>query len=212
MSSCARAWLALPSVALLMAGCASNVVILSTATRTGVEINATEAAQQGAHVGIERFEGVIMPIVATNKTGETIYLAEAYPIYSRYYFHSGGLLAKLAGKDDRGLILKQSFATGTAAKDAKVRTKVDDEYKRLKAHLPEPEALDGGTALSNLIEMIASEDPTFTSRVIEEVQKALNPQPPVTNLNQAQTAVASAVLAGKKEAIDKILRELQLKP
>ncbi|MFM8419388.1 MAG: hypothetical protein ACKOEQ_04590, partial [Verrucomicrobiota bacterium] len=134
MSPCARAWLALPSVAMLMAGCASNVVILSTATRTGVEINATEAAQQGAHVGIERFEGVIMPIVATNKTGETIFLAEAYPIYSRYYFHSGGLVAKLTGKDDRGLILKQSFATGRAATNKLVRSEVDRDFKRLKAH------------------------------------------------------------------------------
>lgn len=212
MSSCARAWLVLPSVALLMAGCASNVVILSTATRTGVEINATEAAQQGAHVGIERFEGVIMPIVASDNTGQYAHLKEAYPIYSWYYFHSGSLAEKLASKDTRGLILKQSFATGQAATTEAVRNKINDDRRKMLPHVTDPEAFHGGTKLIKLINRIAGQNPTLESQVISSVQSALKPQATVRNLTDAQNAIRSASLGGNKDGINQILKELDLYP
>ena len=195
-----------------MAGCASNVVILSTATRTGVEINATEAAQQGAHVGIERFEGVIMPIVATNKTGETIYLAEAYPIYSRYYFHSGGLVAKLSGKDDRGLILKQSFATGQAATMDDVRAKVNSDYIELMSNVKDVEAFQQTLKLTQLLEKMANTNFTLESQILRTIQANLSPSAAVTNLDQAHDLVRNAGLAGNKEAIIRILKDLNLYP
>lgn len=205
-------WLMPPLAALLLGGCASNAVVLSTATRTGVEINTTEAAQQGAHVGIERFEGVIMPIVATNKNGETIYLNEAYPIYSKYYFHSGGLLAKLASKDDRGLILKQAFATGRAATNKSVRTQVDEDFERLKAHVGDLKAYDQRVMLLDLIEKVANPTTPFERQVRTAVRDVFGERMQADSLDGAAAVVRAATAPADKAKIELVIKNLGLQP
>jgi hypothetical protein len=210
LASCAHSWVVLPGMALLMAGCASNAVVLSTATRNGVEINTTEAGQQGAHVGFERFEGVIMPIVGTNQNGKTIYLNEAYPIYSKYYFHSGGLLAKLASKDDRGLILKQAFATGRAATNESVRTQVDKDFNRLKAHVGDLAAFDQRNKLLDLIYKVANTRTPFEEQVRTAVKEVFGDQMQADSLEGASAAVKAATGPADKAKIELVIKKLGL--
>ena len=118
--------------AALLAGCASNTVVMTTATRVGLDINASEPGLQGAHFGYDRFEGVIMPIGTTDKQGQTIYLGDAYPIYSKHYVHVGSFLLDFIGNEDAGVKVVQTLATGKAAKIPAVRTKVSNDFKTLR--------------------------------------------------------------------------------
>jgi len=117
--------------AAILSGCASNTVVMTTATRIGLDINASEPGLQGAHFGYDRFEGVIMPIVSTNKQGETIYLGDAYPIYSRHYVHVGSLILDFTTNTNAGVKVVQSLATGKAAKMPAVRTAVSNQFNTL---------------------------------------------------------------------------------
>lgn len=117
--------------AAILSGCASNTVVMTTATRIGLDINASEPGLQGAHFGYDRFEGVIMPIVSTDKAGQTTYLGDAYPIYSRHHVHVGSFLLDLIGNEDAGVRVVQSLATGEAAKSPAVRKNVSNQFNTL---------------------------------------------------------------------------------
>jgi hypothetical protein len=112
-------------------GCANNAVVFTTMTRTGVEINAAEGGQQSAHVGFDRFEGVLMPLVFTNSQGQAETLKQAYPVYAEYEFASGGLTPASA-TNGGALILRQVFATGKAATKGNTQKNVEKDFKALQ--------------------------------------------------------------------------------
>lgn len=199
-------WLVLPLAAILIDGCASNAVVLSTATRTGVEINATEAGQQGAHIGFDRFEGVIMPIVSTNEAGQTIYLKQAYPIYSKYYFHSGGLVPTLFGGDDAGLVIKQSFATGIAATQQKVRERVDADFLVIKGVVPDLEVQETGSALLQTVDRIS--DPNLQASIIDKAAKAFPGSAKPTSMADVKGLLSTAMRKGQKKEMESFAKAI----
>lgn len=117
----------------LATGCANNAVLFTTMTRTGVEISAVDGGKQSAHVGFERFEGVVMPTVYTNTSGETVTLKQAYPVYAEYEYATGGLTPASA-TNDSALILRQVFATGRAATNQSVQRKAQQDFKALQGN------------------------------------------------------------------------------
>lgn len=127
-----RLALCLAAVAgLLAGGCANRAVIFATTTRTAVEISAAEGGQQGVHVGFDRFEGVMMPLVHTNHGGQTVTLAQAYPVYAEYEYATGGLTPASA-TNGSALVLRQVFATGRAATNVAVQRQVSADFQALQ--------------------------------------------------------------------------------
>ena len=194
---------------LALAGCANNAVVFSTATRTGVEINAAEGGQQGAHVGFERFEGVMMPAVYTNKTGDEVPLKQAYPVYAEYEFQSGGLTAAGTTNSDGGLIIRQAFATGKAATNSGVQQKIRDDFKALGGSLIDTETLDHGRKLIGLINNLGPGS-GFSGRVINKINERLPSENPATNLDQAKTKVQRAANQRRTSELAQILKDLGL--
>lgn len=111
-------------------GCHSNAVVFSTTTRIALEFGVTETGTQGVQLGIDRFEGVLMPMVFTNldsKKRETS--TQAYPVYAFFEYSTGGLTPASATNGD-AMTLRQSFATGRASTNAYVRARVKNDFSR----------------------------------------------------------------------------------
>ena len=91
-------------------GCAKDAVVFSTSTRLGIELNTTEAGQQGVRIGYKRSEGVTMP---QRKEDGTV-REEAYPVFAAFRFDTGSVLLAGLGATK----IDQRFATGEAADSA----------------------------------------------------------------------------------------------
>jgi hypothetical protein len=104
-------------------GCARDAIVFGTSTRFGIELNTTEAGQQGARVGYKRAEGVTMPTryreVTTTpdggkKKGDWKLRDKAFPVFAAFRFDTGSLLLAGLGTTE----VEQRFATGQAAVSA----------------------------------------------------------------------------------------------
>lgn len=182
--------------ALALAGCSTNTVVFTTATRLGVEINSTEPGQQGAHVGYERFEGAIMPMVATDKEQAESRLDEAYPIYSRHYFHIGSLKPKFLGGEGRGIVVIQAFATGAQSTTQTVRTSIDNQFAQMRFAVPNMEAQQVGSALLQGIDRVT--DTSVQTLIIEKTAEAFPKSPKPTNIIDVKRIISTAMRTGQK--------------
>ena len=122
---------------LLATGCKGpDAVILVTTTGINVEASAAEGTQSTAHVGFNRFEGVIMPGRGPSGSARN----QAYPVLSKMDFSSGSLflpsfLNPSTNAAPPGVRLNQVFATGRAATNAKSVKSLNDDFDNLSDSL-----------------------------------------------------------------------------
>ena len=119
--------------ALLAAGCKGpDAVIIVTTTGVNVEASALEGAQSTAHVGFNRFEGVIMP----GRNGDGSARNQAYPVISKMDFSTGPLLVNsllnpTTGKAAPGLRINQVLATGKAATKTNSAQSLNSDFEKM---------------------------------------------------------------------------------
>lgn len=124
--------LSIPALAalLLLTACkAPNSVVFVTTTGINVEASTAAGTESTAHVGFNRFEGVIMPGRYSNGTPRT----NAYPVISRMDFTSGSVFLPAMSLTNVGggapLRIHQVFATGRAATPSSVKATSQDFNK-----------------------------------------------------------------------------------
>ncbi|HTI69325.1 MAG TPA: hypothetical protein VMF06_05140 [Candidatus Limnocylindria bacterium] len=172
---------------LLTAGCANDAVVFTTATRTGLDINAADAGQQGVHFGHERFEGVIMPAVHQVSSNEVVYLKQAYPVYAEYEFRSGSLrLADGTSSTNEGLILHQVFATGRAAGIPEVQEKARSDFSLIGGKLLDGPTVQAGQSLFNYMNNAANPE-AMKQGILDAVNASITNGAKVTTLDEAAT-------------------------